>query len=153
MEIKNKLFPYHLQINYLKEGNNKLNNYGNLINSFIIFLIMLQIIGLSNEKTLTFKKLNLDSEISMTIIGEGEQLILSDRFPNSLHNKIYINNNYYGKRIKKVNGLAGNENTIKIILNSPLTTCLDMFFELSNIKNMDFSKFVTSEEKDMEAMF
>ena len=153
MEIINKFGSFHLQLNHLKEGNNRPNNYENLLNFLVIFLTMLQIINLSSEKNLTFKKLNLDSEISMTIIGEGEQLILADRFPGPVPDKIYINGNYYGERTKKVNGLSGNENTIKMNWNSPLTTCSYMFFELSNIKNMDLSKFVTSEVTDMETMF
>ena len=101
----------------------------------------------------SFTKINLDSEITMTIVGTGQQLILSHDYEGDLPDKIYVNNDYNKEKSRIVNDLNQNENNIRMVWYSPVTNCALMFSQLSNIKTIDFSKFDTSLVTDMYCMF
>ena len=153
MIIIDTFLSYLWKSNNIKGRNNMSNIYIKLLNSLVFYLIILLKFSLSKEKSLTCRQLNLETEITMTIIGTGEQKILSIIFPGPLPDFIYVNEQFYGEKTNKVNDLAQNENRIKMVWNSPLTTCFVMFYDLPNIINMDFSKFDTSKVTTMEAMF
>ena len=125
----------------------------NLIKFYMkmIFLFS-QLINISGKYILSKRKINLKSEITMTIKGIGEQNILSDFFED-LPDEIYVNGDYKTNKVNKIDDLIGNENIIKLIWNTPLTNLNYMFAGLSNIINIDFNKFDTSGVTDMEGMF
>ena len=150
MEIINYYIPFKKIPKNFKKENKKFNSFTNLLNTLLIILILLKI---AKEKTLSIRKFNLESEITMTIIGIGEQPILSESFSGIKPDKIFVNGDYYGEKSIKVAGLTQNRNTIKMSWNSPLTNCFNMFNGLSNIINIDFSKFETSEITNMGSMF
>ena len=103
------------------------------------------------------------SEITITINGTGFQQILSDSdgcydvpsFFNSLPNEILINGAKTNITNKEVNiensGITINNITMR--WNYSLTNCNNMFKDLTNIIDFDFSKFDTSKVTEMKCMF
>ena len=85
------------------------------------------------------------NQISIKIIGNGTQRILSDYF-GSLPDKIIINEKIYDNNIfdKYVYNLTESENNITMIWENILTSLYAMFRELYNISEIDFSKFNSS---------
>ena len=68
--------------------------------------------------------------------------------------KIFVNDESIKTDIaKKINGLTGKENKIKMIWDSYITNCGEMFKELDNIKIIDLSKFDSSLVENMKQMF
>ena len=143
-----------------KRYKNKLDTYFpiviiniNLIKLYMkmIFLFSL-LINISGKYISSKRKINLKSEITMTIKGIGEQNILYDYFED-LPDEIYVNGNYKTNKVNKIGDLIENENIIKLIWNTPLTNLNFMFAFLSNIMNIDFTKFDTSGVTEMEGMF
>ena len=138
----------------LSKSNNKIYincklfaiNILEIINKVIIFLIIL-----SNEKFL--KKLNFDSQITITIKGTGIQQILSYYYNGNNPDKILINGINQSTIDKYVYDLNNEINNITMIWNYQLTTCYFMFYQLDNIISFDFSKFDTSKVTDMSWMF
>jgi surface protein len=150
----------------------RLNN-NNLINKKIIrpkiinhlkillFFILIPVI-ISKENIKNKRYLQSVSEITITIKGKGDQLILSDK--NTSYNKAYYKFNNVpdkiivnGKAIeytgKMVYGLEYEENVITMEFNNTLTDCNAMFSGLTNITRIDFSKFDSSKVTEMSAMF
>ena len=125
----------------------------NYIESLIvIFILIIPNINCSRGN-IYLRILNLDSEIIMTIIGAGEQLILNELFYESNKPfKIYVNNSLRENRVK-VKDLTEYENEIKIKWNYQLSACNNMFTGLNNIIKIDFSNFDTSLVEDMSYMF
>ena len=97
------------------------------------------------------------NQISIKIIGKGKQKILSDYYNGKLPYKIIINENiyniYYDITNNSVYNLSQQENNITMIWNGTLTNINSMFLELSNLKEIDFSKFNSSNIVDMEYLF
>ena len=139
--FKNKIFRFKTKINFIK-----------------IFLYIL-FFELSNEKL--FSKLNLISEITITINGAGNQAILSDDTYcfgtltpfSDIPTQILVNGipqNYSGKIVYN---LTNQINIITMIWNYTLSNCNLMFSGLINITKFDFSKFDSSNVTDMKCMF
>ena len=116
-----------------------------IIISFIIFPEIIV------SKNIFPSKINLDSEITMIINGNGEQKILNELFKN-LPTEIYVNNEPV-EISTTVKNLIYYENEIRMKWNYSLTTCDSMFAGLSNIIKMDFSKFDVSHVENMNSMF
>ena len=128
----------------------------------IFFLIFLIQTSFSSQAILNFRNLSSVSEITVTIIGEGEQYILNNKTTeinkinynfNQIPDEILINGvrqNYTGI---VVYNLKGEENIITMRFNEPLTDCNVMFYNLNNIIKIDLSKFDTSEVTTMIGMF
>ena len=142
---------------------NKKINPPKIINhlKMLLFFILIQVI-ISKENIKKKRYLQSVSEITITIKGKGDQLILSDK--NTSYNKLnYKFNNVPDKII--VNGKARNytgimvydleyeENVITMVFNNTLTECNAMFSGLTNITRIDFSKFDSSKVIEMAAMF
>ena len=118
----------------------------------IIFILIIPNINCSRGNSY-IRNLNLDSEIIMTIIGAGEQLILNELFyKRNKPFEIYVNNSLRENRVK-VKDLTEYENEIKIKWNYQLSACNNMFAGLYNIIKIDFSNFDTSLVEDMSYMF
>ena len=158
MEIVRKLliYPFLETKNNLYKQNKKISFNSPLYLSifFFIFINLTSInITLSKQKLYYFTKLNLDSEITMSIFGIGQQEILSREYRGVLPDKIYVDNIYSNEKSKLVNIIDKNENIIKMVWNSPIKTCRCMFKDLSNIIGIDFTKFDSSLVTDMYLMF
>ena len=148
----------HLRENKDININCILNNHISIL-LFIFFFLMFFPIYLS--KRIEIRKLDLNSEITITIKGGGSQSILSngsvERYGPSkfeeIPTEILVNNislNYTGKIIYD---LTNQENIITMIWNYQNTDCTAMFYDLSNITKIDLSKFDTSKVTDMKGMF
>ena len=139
-----------------------ISKYNTFISLIIFFIYMIFPILLTNEIKIRIRRLNLDSEITITIKGKGNQSIISDnklyisgssyKF-DKIPNEIFVNGisiNYTGKFISN---LTNDENNITMKWNDPITDCSVMFNRLSNITYIDFSKFDSSKVTDMKGMF
>ena len=116
----------------------------------------------SSQAILNFRNLLSVSEITITIIGKGDQYILSNETMEI--NKISYNFNQTPDEIL-INGerqnysgfvaynLEREENIITMKFNEPLTECNLMFYNLNNITKIDLSKFDTSQVTEMIGMF
>ena len=128
-------------------------NYSYLIIPFFIFINLTLINTIfSKERIYFYKKLNLDSEIILKISRTGNQQILSELYNDELPDKIFVNNIETNGKTKIVN-LNDNENTIKLVWNSPIHLFNGMFYQLSNINEIDLSKFDTSLLTEMQYVF
>ena len=116
-----------------------------IITTFIIFIPVI----LTGKKGL--EKLNLISEIIITINGEGNQQILSKDF-NQSPDEILINGELQNI-IQFQYYLNNTENIIILRWNSPLTNCKNMFYQLSNIIKINFSNFDSGQVTTMSYMF
>jgi len=115
-------------------------------------------INLFSEANL--KKLNLASEITIVIKGNGTQRILSDatftfhRYKEyDLPNQILVNGilqNYTGKYVYN---LTHEMNKITMRWNNQITNCNCMFKDLSNIISVDLSKFDSSKVESFDNFF
>jgi len=123
-----------------------------LITSFYLF------INLTHETSL--KKLNLDSEITIVIKGNGTQQILSNSetivysYTNyELPNKILINGILQNYIEKYVYNLTNQINHITMKWNNQITNCNGMFQQLTNIISVDLSKFDSSKVVNFDSIF
>ena len=106
--------------------------------------------------------MDLDSEITLTIKGTGNQYILPDeiltvsggtcRF-DDLPTEIIVNDKKVENISKIIYNLTREENTIVLRWNYKITDCCGMFYDLQNITNIDLSKFDSSSVTDMRGMF
>ena len=143
---------------FLKTKNNKNNTKFKYINNSTNIKIMIYIILLFIAIYLTKKpipinkrKLNYVSEIVITISGSGEQSILSDGY-SYLPSEVYINEEKQNQILKKYD-LSLTENTVRMVWNSLLTNCSNMFYGVTNAIKIDFSKFDSSNVINMYKMF
>ena len=161
---KNRIKIFTNNAKYIRKGKNiKINNLfiTNVI-MLLIIIIMLILFPVCLTKKNELRKLNLISEITITIRGGDTQYILSDEYFSlnkitykfgEIPTEILVNDfsiNYTGK---VVNGLINGENNITMKWDEQITDCTGMFYGLSNITYIDFSKFDSSKVTDMKAMF
>ena len=115
-----------------------------LINFVLIFLVLIQVLYIHS------------SEISIKIQGTGEQNIINRDF-SLCPDEIYLNSNpvsFSQRNCKKITIPEGtNTSTIKLIFNKTIDDLNEMFAELTNIIEVDFSKFDCSKVTDMGSMF
>ena len=95
---------------------------------------------------------NYNSEIYLTINGNGNQNVLSSSFyidPSDV-----IVNGVSKKGVcNKICELEDDVNSITLVFEEDITTCENMFNGLSNIKEINLSNFDTSKVTSMESMF
>ena len=136
----------------LKQGK---KNY--CIRSIIFFMSLL----LNFSIELNLLKINYISEIALTIKGTGNQSILvnssqcnyEETIFDSVPSQIYINGDLQDYTGYVVYNLIKPVNIIRLKWNYDLTNCNTMFYGLTNITKIDFSKFDTSKVTDMKCMF
>ena len=116
------------------------------------FLIPLYI---SKETSVLYiRKLNRNSEIIITIFGNGSQRIINNYvFEHYKPSEIIINGEKANEVNEIVNNLINEENIIIYKWNYLLTTCEDMFSTLTNIIKIDLSNFDSSNVRNMINMF
>ena len=122
------------------------------IASYYRLLALFFIIICINSKENDLRKINKVSQITLTIIGTGKQHILRDDF-SPLPSELYINGNREYSIFPYIDNLNNNLNTIIMKWNDDLTDCYHMFFDDSNITEIDLSQFVTSSIISMAYMF
>ena len=121
---------------------------------YLIIIIIIIFIPISCSQNKKFKrKLNYEyeNEITITIIGTGEKNIISNDAMTT-PSRVYVNGVLQSSSGKKVTIPEGDENTqsiIKMEWDSPISNCDKLFFYLSNIINIDMSKFDMSSVTSM----
>ena len=125
--------------------------------SYIIYLIFLIILfrvnGLAQKKRL-LEEGNNDNQISFTVdLSKDNSKIINTNYNGNI-SEIIINECSYNfsEAINQLNPSEGYANII-IKFNKKLTTCDEMFKDLPNIINMDFSNFDSSSVTSMKNMF
>ena len=134
------------QINYRDK------QYESKIILFFIAQIILNCISFS----LAFGNLKLISkfsEITYKTNGTGEQLILGESYNFSIIDQIYINDIEIQLPSTGMINLTSNETTIKLIINSDITDCRQLFRNLKYMTEIDLTKLDTSKVTDMGYMF
>ena len=126
------------------------------MNELINFIELLFIIIISNRNALII------SEITITIIGTGDQYILNNKSLqidninytfNGIPDQILINGVLQDYKGNMVYNLEKEESIITMRFNNLLKKCNLMFYNLDNIKSIDLSKFDSSEVIEMVGMF
>ena len=91
--------------------------------------------------------------ILLTIQGNGNQSIINEDF-NPLPSSIQINDNeVITENINAKQELTSETNTIKLIWDSPLGSCYNMFKNLKNITTINLANFDLSTVTFMESFF
>ena len=117
-----------------------------------IFIYFLLNSSFSNEKENSgFIKLCL-SEIKLKIFERGYQSILSDEFPLE-PSDVLVNDRSKKNECSKKCRIDEDLSIITITFKSQITTCHNMFHDLTNIKEIDLSKFDASQVSTMYGMF
>ena len=132
--------------------NNKFTfkNYTKSSFIFLNFFLIINIIFPILSKKIKQRNLVFDSMIIMKINYPGDQEIIYENFyPKP--NKIYVNNELKYLTDNKIN--LNTQDIIKLIWTEQLTTCYNMFANLTNILEIDLSDFDFSLIESMENMF
>ena len=134
------------------------NIYANILLFFSLFIR----ISLSNEVSPNIRNLLFNSEITITLLGSGNQYILNNYTINTenllysfdyIPDKISINGVEIDYTGYMVYDLEKEENNITMIFYDLLPTCRAMFFNLRNIIYIDLSKFDSSQVTETACMF
>jgi len=124
-----------------------INNYTLQDLLLLLKIIFVNLITIKNIRNLN----NYDSIIHLVIKGSGNQKLLSSSFDKEpsevLVNEIKDNS------CKKTCNLQGDINNVTIRFKNKIKSCYSMFYELSNISEIDLSNFDFSEVTTMEKMF
>ena len=133
--------------------------------NFSLILMIIQFflfIQLCFSKEIKLRKIISLNEIIIIISGTGNQKILSDSICEKggishtfeeLPDEILVNGVSQELINKTVYNLDQEINNVTMKWNSSVTNCNCMFYGLNNIKNIDFSKFDTSQVTNMLYMF
>ena len=126
-----------------------------------LFIFLIQT-SFSSQGILNFRNLLSVSEITITIIGSGDQYILNNKSVeinkisynfNHIPDEILINGERQNYSGIVVYNLEREENIITMKFNESLTECNLMFYNLTNITEIDLSNFDTSKVTEMVGMF
>ena len=122
-------------------------------NFLLIFQIVLFIsLYLSKETKIKIRFLVPSYEITIKIIGKGNQTILNDNVP--IPSRLFLNNDTEPlDGGKEVYNLESDRNTVKIVWDNNITSCYYMFFSRSNIEEINLSNFDSSLVTDISGMF
>ena len=149
------------KINNKEKINIKLDNKNSIMRlfAFIIFIIRL---SLSFGKIPKLNKLQFASEITLTILGKGDQYILNNKNYtmesieysfDQIPDQILVNGEHQNYVGIMVYNLTKEENIITMKFNKLLNSCNIMFLNLTNITKIDLTKFDSSKVTQMAGMF
>ena len=148
--FKNKKFINNFKLFKLKTFQN--NNF--FLNIFKLTLIILFYSPLLALKEVILRKLIYISEITLTIKGSGDQIILDKNNGfNNTPSEILVNGVKQRKLGFKVYGLINSINIITLRWDYEFKSCNYMFFNLTNITQIDLSKFNLTKITKMVKMF
>ena len=156
---KNKNNDIIINIKQRNKGNKflirNLNHLRNVIKiiKYIILLNLLKNIFVNNK----FSYIGYNSyTITLKIKGIGTKKIFysdTDYFSsNSYPNEVYINGNKQNDVTHSYN-LNQTDNFIELVWYNLISSCYRMFYECSNITEIDLSNFNTSKVNEMRSMF
>ena len=152
-----KLIPNE---NYIKYINRKIivcdhKNISFLILIFFNIISMVFSIKLQNYQIYnTNRKLILSNEIKIKIKGIGTQEILNKNYFNSYPpSTILVNGNIAANTGNEIIILEEEENNITMKWNDKLNNCLNMFSGLTNLIEVDFSNFDSTELTTISFIF
>jgi hypothetical protein len=120
----------------------------------LLLIIFLNSISLTKERSLEIRILDNDSIITMIINGGGKKRIIGGSFSFSPEGgEVYINN-------KKQDGGANDEyeldigqNIVIIKFQNQLQSCANMFYNMTDLLEVDLSKFDASQISSTSEMF
>jgi len=119
--------------------------------SFSIRIILLTLLAIIKTEKLKYL-FNFSSQIYLVLINNDKNII--NNFFDLEASKVLVNGikieNH--KNIKSRN-LENEENKVTLYFNDPLTSCEKMFYQATNLKEIDLSKFDFSEVTTMSQMF
>ena len=145
---KNKIIYPHLGIITNTKMKNKLSI---LIYYFILINLIVPIFTHNNKIS---KKINFAYEIKIKLMGTGTQKIFGDYFgDNNLPSRVLLNGNSASTSGKSILNLVNEENIITLSWNSYLNDCSYMFYQITNLIEVDLSNFDASETTTMAYMF
>ena len=98
-----------------------------------------------------FRHLEVTSKITIKVSEKGEQNVLSESF-KSRPDQVLIDGKEVNLTDFKVT-LENENSVIELIWNEPIKDCHEMFLGLSNICDINFKDFDTSQVTDMSCMF
>ena len=142
----NNFKSYHfININYL---------YHNLyITSLIILIIIFLYFPMILTKEIKLRELNKESEIIISMRGSGNKYVLNQYY-NNLPSQVFINNDEQTPiNEENLYNLPDGEISVKLKWSYPLSNCVNMFKDLSDILSINFVKFDTSLVTEMNGMF
>ena len=116
-----------------------INRY--LFNNIQVLSLIINIIFLSNISFADGKLINLIyyfSEINIVILGKGDKRVLSDNFRFE-PSEVIINGE--SNNCKKVCNFQEGKNNVTLFFNDSINNCENMFYNLKDINEIDFSKF------------
>ena len=155
-EIANK---YSIEKKEIK--NNKIITFSQYILPLLFILTNLPL-SLGNIILYNSRSLLSNTEITITIKGEGKQTFLNTKQTkiNNINyafpyrpSEILVNGELVANTLSYVEGLVGEENNITIIFNETIDNCNVMFSGLSNILKIKFENFDSSQVTNMKGMF
>ena len=143
-----------IYFSFIKSYNASKCNFNNFYKNYLLLLISICFIFLPiyKSKIISFKILNLMSQIKLRIDGMGEEYILSTEYKGVMPDVILINGEEKTDISKKYN-LANEINNITMKWSEPINDSSQMFFQLLNIKEIDLTDFDASLITNMECQF
>ena len=157
-ENSTKQFVY----NIVKKINNRINNILKNLSEYKIFLYLLIIINsiifVSNSSLNKSRKLIFSYEITIIIQGKGTQNILCSDNVNGYYfadipDEIFVNGNLQSDLGYVAKDLLEEKNTVRMIWYSSLSNLNVMFYGLTNLLEVDLSKFESSSVTSILKMF
>ena len=131
----------------------KIYHVFNLRSLLFLLDIILFLINSSNPKsTIRYLKIYHFSQVHLIIEGIGIQKILSDEFIYE-PSEVLVNGETKGNICKKTCELDNEKNNITLRFDQLTESCANMFFNISNIKQIDLSEFDSSKVRNMSYMF
>ena len=147
--IKNNNENIRIEDNNKNKGKNKIirninniRNYNIIIIFLIIMNIFIQILPYNKKDLIKFNF----SNITLRINGTGNKN--STYYPNY----VYINGNKQDP-VKSIYDFNQIDNYVELIWNNTIDNCQNIFYNCSDILEIDLSNFDTSECKSMNSMF
>ena len=124
-----------------------LNNYALQYLLLLLKIVFVNLITIKNIRNLN----NYDSIIHLVTKGNGNQKLLYKNFYTE-PSEVLVNG-IKDNSCKKTCNIQGDMNNVTLIFKNKLTSCYEMFRELSNIIEIDLSNFDTSQVITMYGMF
>ena len=120
----------------------------------LLLIIFFNSISLTKERSLNIRILNNYSIITMIINGGGTKRIIGEyfAFPSS-GDEVYINNKKQDNSPKREYELDYGPNNVTIKFQNQINSCLNMFYNMLDLLEVDLSKFDSSQITNTKEMF
>ena len=142
-KIKSKIYNTSYNLNICMEKY-KILTHSNKINYFLLLLLLILIIPVISQE-------NRSNEINIKVIGIGNHIILNNYY-FSCPDEIYINETKVGENKCSIITIAP-ETILRLVWFNKLSSCEDMFYNISNITEIDLTNFDSSNIVSTRGMF